>query len=169
MNPWRSKGVEFRRRQREREREMTVACRRVLGSGLPLWPVAHLANGRGPGERKVPFASFFRAVFFLSFLLACLLACFYAVRFLSLPRRQHPLSRERFASVTVSHGRAIQSIARRKREDGTKTVDTGVGGLTGSPPQFAFPPPLVGRDCHDTPLLLHRPRCCLYRGVIELN
>ena len=152
-----------RERKREREREgggwekVTVACRRVLnrvGSGLLLWPVAP-ANGKSPSRLSSGPSSFF---------LSCLLACFYAVWFLSLPRRQQPLSRERFASVTVFHGRAIQSIARGKME--TKTVDTGVSGLTGSPPQFAFPPPLVGRDCHDPPLLLHRPRCC---GVIELN
>lgn len=125
-----------------------------VGSGLPLWPVAHLAHGRGPGERKVPFSSLFRTIFLLA---PSLLS---NARFLSSSSSTPTL--ERFASVTVStrepYGRWLDARGKmeRRRRYGGGRADRLFSAV-------AFPPPPSG-DCRSsTPttwhVLLLVPRC----------
>lgn len=112
--------------------------------GLPLWPVAHLAQGRGPGGYgkslglcSGPFLSFFLpfVVFF--------------PRFLPLSPTPTPRFRERYR-FHANHSVDRPAAEGRSNGDG----DTGVGGLSGSSPQLPF---LLHESTADSPLLLLSP------------
>ena len=110
--------VEFRRRQKERERERGGGVGEGDGSvssrAEPRWFGAATV-ACGPGERKVPFASLFRAVFFLSFLLArLLLRCVVPFPSSSTTATLPRAFRERYRFPRESH--SVDS----KREDGNE-------------------------------------------------